>query len=69
VVLGDGDVALRVSQQELVLFARDQCIADVLNEAEDIRNMLPVMTVVLEFALFQVQATYLGVILSRSYQR
>jgi hypothetical protein len=40
-VLGAGNVALGVRQQELVLLARDQRVADVFDKAEDIGDMLP----------------------------
>jgi hypothetical protein len=41
VVLTGRDVALLVGKEELVLLTRYQGAADVLNEAKDIRDVLP----------------------------
>jgi hypothetical protein len=65
-VLREGNVALRVCQEELLLLARDQRIADVLDEAKDIRDVLPGMTERMLLFRCWVQATYLRASLSRS---
>jgi hypothetical protein len=43
VVLCPGDVAVFVRKQEEVLLTGDQSAADVLDEAEDIRQVLPLL--------------------------